>query len=184
MAATQSQQLALNGTTATDTDASVSTNSDSNATSSNTAVTTTAAAAAPAVTKDVDYRKLMNLLLQLRKVCNHPHLLTEFEPVPESSSLTASSEAMANAAGIAVLQCSLHIFYISVCCRYSPHGHAVCQTVQSLVTRYSKLLCQNLDVQVSLSVYIIAQYYNSCMTTATAAVRTHSHCALCMHHMF
>jgi hypothetical protein len=128
MAATQSQQLAFNGTTSTattDADTSVTANGDSKGTSSSsssTAVSTTAAAAAaataPAVPKDVDYRKLMNLLLQLRKVCNHPHLLTEFEPVPESSSLTASSEAMAAAAGITVfttysyicilLQCTFH----------------------------------------------------------------------------
>lgn len=37
------------------------------------AVGTPAAAAAPAIT--ADYRRLMNLLLQLRKVCNHPYLL-------------------------------------------------------------------------------------------------------------
>jgi hypothetical protein len=113
MAATQSQQLALNGSTTTDTDASVSTNGDSSAVST----TAAAAAAAPAVTRDVDYRKLMNLLLQLRKVCNHPHLLTEFEPVPESSSLTASSEAMATAAGCTMFTayCYICIVYCSVC---------------------------------------------------------------------
>jgi hypothetical protein len=104
MAATQSQQLALNGSTTssstTDAETSVSANGGTSS-SSSTAVTTAAAgeAAVAAVTKDVDYRKLMNLLLQLRKVCNHPHLLTEFQAVPESSSLTASSEALATAAG-------------------------------------------------------------------------------------
>ncbi|KAG5175317.1 P-loop containing nucleoside triphosphate hydrolase protein [Tribonema minus] len=43
---------------------------------------TAASAAAPRQQQpitSVDYRKLMNLLLQLRKVCNHPYLLADFE---------------------------------------------------------------------------------------------------------
>lgn len=32
--------------------------------------------------QDVDWRKLMNLLLQLRKICNHTYLLPDVAPEP------------------------------------------------------------------------------------------------------
>ncbi|KAJ3140412.1 hypothetical protein HK100_009843 [Physocladia obscura] len=55
-------------------------------------------ALSPAITgQKGDWRKLMNLLLQLRKVCNHPYILPNAEPEPFENGehlVTASSKLM------------------------------------------------------------------------------------------
>ena len=57
--------------------ANASSSSSDPASSASTAVTAPTGAAA-----DSDWRKLMNLLLQLRKICNHTYLLPDIAPEP------------------------------------------------------------------------------------------------------
>ena len=57
---------------------STNTTANNSASSSNALIPTTTTTTAA----DSDWRKLMNLLLQLRKICNHTYLLPDVAPEP------------------------------------------------------------------------------------------------------
>ena len=76
---TSTTDAVLTNITVTSTTTANNNNNNNNSSSSSNAliptITTTTAA-------DSDWRKLMNLLLQLRKICNHTYLLPDVAPEP------------------------------------------------------------------------------------------------------